>query len=379
MDAKTTKTIVCTLPDHVQDELFELTTDLLVVLDATGLVVWANAAFSNLLGYSLHEITGNYLVTFVHADDQVCLAVALEQLSSGSVSEQTVLQFLTKINPPIRCDFTLHLSSNGPYILASGRNLDAWYQNCNCICKEAEELEHLINERTHDLQLANAEMESFSLSISHDLRAPLRAIRGFTKAIGEEHGDELGETGRDYVQRILSNCERMTTLTDYLLQLARMSRQELHFTTVDLGQMAETIVANMHAAEPERIVTFSHQGAMVVDGDRDLLFTLLQNLLDNAWKYTARRARADIVFSSREGDGETIFTVADNGVGYPVVLQDRLFFLFQRLHDPQEYEGMGVGLPTAQRIVQRHGGRIWGECIEGEGAAFHFTLKGRPS
>lgn len=376
MDAKTTKTNVFTLPDHVKDELFELTTDLLVVIDATGLVVWANTAFSNILGYSLHEITGNYLVTFIHADDQACLAVALEQMSSGSVSEQTVLRCLTKIEPPIRCDFTLQLSTNGPYILAVGRNLDAWYQNCNCICKEADELEQIINARTHDLQQANAEMESFSLSISHDLRAPLRAIRGFTKAIDEEHGDKLGETGRDYVQRILANCERMTTLTDYLLQLARMSRQELHFTTVDLGQMADTIVANMRAVEPERIVSFSHQGSMVVEGDRDLLFTLLQNLLDNAWKYTARRTRAVIEFSSKEVDGEAIFTVADNGVGYPVVLQDRLFFLFQRLHDPQEYEGMGVGLATARRIVQRHGGRIWGECIDGEGAAFHFTLMG---
>lgn len=365
---------VSVINDHPYEEFFATSSDLMVVLDLAGRVAQANPAFLNLVKRTTYEVAGQSLALFVHRADQSRLVAALERLAGGSLAERVELRCLLQAKDMARCDFTLTLSNQGPYVLVLGRNLDDWYQHCNAICKEHQALERLIDEQTRELQLANAEMESFSFSISHDLRAPLRAIRGFAMAIAEEQMDVLGVTGRDYLRRILANCERMTTLTDYLLQLARMSRQELRRTTVDLGAIADTLMADLQAVEPARDVTYMRQGPMMVLGDRELLFTLLQNLLDNAWKYTAKRPKANIVFFSEEVDGETIFSVADNGVGYPLALQERLFMLFQRLHDPSEYEGLGIGLPAAQCIVQRHGGRIWSECIEGVMTVFHFTL-----
>lgn len=345
----------------------------MVILEPTGCILQANRAFLNLVGYTLSKVAGQSLATFVHADDQPRLTLLLERLACENTPERLTLRCLAPDGEGVCCDYTLQPSSRGPYLLAVGQALDARHQRY----LGDEALEQLIDERTRDLRLANAEMESFSFSISHDLRAPLRAIRGFAMAIAEDHTNELGEAGRDYLRRILSNCERMTTLTDYLLQLARMSRQELRLTKVNMGEMADAIIADLQAVEPERTVCYTRRGAMVVKGDRELLFTMLQNLLGNAWKYTAKRPRATILFSSRKEDGETVFAVEDNGVGYPLALQERLFFLFQRLHDPNEYDGLGIGLPAAQRIIQRHGGRIWSECVEGDRTVFFFTLKGR--
>ncbi|HEY0721094.1 MAG TPA: ATP-binding protein [Gammaproteobacteria bacterium] len=354
-------------------ELFELSSDLMVIVEPTGRILEANRTFLNLVGYTLSKVAGESLAAFVHTDDLPRLTLLLERLVRENTAERLTLRCLEPDGESVCCDYTLQHSNRGPYLLAVGQVLDARHQRY----QGDEALEQLIDERTRDLRLANAEMESFSFSISHDLRAPLRAIRGFATAIAEDHLNELGAIGRDYLQRILANCERMTTLTDYLLQLARMSRQELRLTKVNLGEMADAIIADLQAVEPERRVCYTRRGAMVVKGDRELLFTMLQNLIGNAWKYTAKRPRATIVFSSRKEEGETVFSVVDNGVGYPLALQERLFFLFQRLHDPNEYDGLGIGLPAAQRIVQRHGGRIWSECIEGERTAFYFTLKNK--
>lgn len=364
------------LPVHIHEELFHLATDLFVILDNGGRIVRTNAPFTRLIGCSLPELAGQSLAHFTHTDDQSRLSALLNNLDSKHMSEQLDLNFLVKEQGAVRCNFTFNLSGNGHYILAIGWCYKKRAQYCDSVCKEQLELEQLVNEKTRGLQLANVEMQSFGRSISHNLRAPLRVIRGFANAIAEDYGDYLGTTGNDYVQRILSNCERITKLTEYLLQQAQMSGKELCRTRVDLGHIADTIIADMKMVEPYRDVSFSRHGHMMVEGDRELLFTLLQSLLSNAWKYTSTCPDAHIRFSSEEVDGETVFSVVDNGRGYPVAMQERLFSLSRRLHNSNEYEGLGGGLPTAQRIVQRHGGRIWAECIEGERTSFFFTLTG---
>jgi len=275
----------------------------------------------------------------------------------------------------VRCDYTFRKSRCGRYILAIGRNLDAWHKSCNAMCRQHQALEQLIEERTHELKLAIGELEAFNLSISHDLRAPLRAINSFSHAITEDCQPLLDGVSQDYLRRIGVNCERMMTLIDNLLQLSRLGHKELQHTAVDLGKIADTIIADMQAATPHRFVRFSREDDMLVEGDRTLLFLLLQNLLENAWKYTAKCDAAIIHFGVKNKKGERVFSVSDNGVGFPVTQYNKLFMLFQRLHTPEEYDGIGIGLATAKRVVQRHSGRIWAESLEGEGAHFYFTLQ----
>ena len=355
-------------------ELFALSSDLMVVLDGTGCVVTANSAFLGLLGCSEPDVAGKRLVQFAIADDQLRFASAFDRVIDEGVGERLQLRWMLKGSNSIRCDCTLHPSRGGQYVLAIGRNIDAWHQSCNAMCKEYEALEHFIDEQTHDLKLTIAELEAFNLTVSHDLCTPLRAISGFSMAITQDYGDRLDDNGRDYLQRIRSNCERMTTLTEYLLQLSRLNRHKLRSISVDLGQIADTVITDLQAAEPKRSVLFTRKGKMVVKGDRELLSLLVQNLLVNAWKYTATRAMGEIVFSSSQVDGERIFSVVDNGVGFPNAQRDKLFILFQRLHNPDEYPGLGIGLATAQRVVQRHGGRIWAESCASEKTTFYFSL-----
>lgn len=363
------------MPNDFHQELFELSSDLMVVLDRSGLVVEANSAFLSLLGASAQEIKGQAMSQFACAEDQPYISAALQGVSLGSFPQRTESRWMARGHAHIHCDYTFRSSQCGRYILAIGRNLDAWHKSCNAMCRQHQVLERLIAERTRELKLAIGELEAFNLSISHDLRAPLRAINTFSQALAEDCHPLLDGVSQDYLRRIGINCERMMTLIDNLLQLSILGHKGLQRTAVDLGKIADTIIADMQAATPYRCVRFSREDDMLVEGDRTLLFLLLQNLLENAWKYTARCDAAIIHFGVKNRDGARVFSVSDNGVGFPVSQYDKLFTLFQRLHTPEEYDGMGIGLATAKRVVQRHCGRIWAESIEGKGAHFYFTLQ----
>jgi len=241
-----------------------------------------------------------------------------------------------------------------------------------------EELERRIEERTAQLEFANGELEAFAYSVAHDLRAPLRAITTFSDALTEDCADRLDAMGLDYLRRIRGGTQRMSELIDGILALSRVHRTALVSSQCDLSALARTASEQLQAQYPERTVRFTFQEGLVDWGDPQLLRSVLDNLLGNAWKFTRKRPVAEIEFGATQEQGVRAYFVKDNGAGFEMAYQHKLFGVFQRLHSQAEFEGNGVGLATAQRIIRRHGGRIWGEGQPGQGACFFFTLNELP-
>ncbi len=225
------------------------------------------------------------------------------------------------------------------------------------------------------LETANKELEAFSYSVSHDLRAPLRGIDGWSQALLEDYRDQLDEQGRQYIDRVRSETQRMGYLIDDMLQLSRLSRAEMVKKQVDLSALAQTIVERLKRDEPQRQVDFNIQAGISAEGDSHLLEAALANLLGNAFKFTAKRADARIEFGQTELQGQHVFFVRDNGAGFDMAYAQKLFGAFQRMHKLSEFPGTGVGLATVQRVIHRHGGRVWAEAEVGRGATFYFTLE----
>jgi len=237
------------------------------------------------------------------------------------------------------------------------------------------ELEHRVSERTRNLLALNQELEAFSYSISHDLRAPLRAINGFGSILLEEYMAKLPNEGRHYLLRICAEAARMNEQIDDLLKLFQLSNLPLRPIPLDLGTMASQILTRLRNRSPQRKVEVFIAPALQVRGDHGLLLALLDNLLSNAWKYSSKRAVATIEIGMQPaGDGGEVFFVRDNGAGFKPELAGKLFNPFQRLHAQQDFPGTGIGLALSQRIVHRHGGQIWAESAPEQGATFYFTL-----
>ncbi|HJQ22745.1 MAG TPA: PAS domain S-box protein [Blastocatellia bacterium] len=237
-----------------------------------------------------------------------------------------------------------------------------------------EELEQRVAERTAQLQAANRELEAFSYSVSHDLRAPLRHINGFSQALLEDYADRLDDEGKGYLQEVRDASREMAQLIDDLLQLARVTRSEMRSETVSLSEVAHAVIADLRKRDAGRNVRVQIADGLVTHGDKRLLQVMLSNLLGNAWKFTARREQAEITFEQTRQAGEAVYFVRDNGAGFDMAYVNKLFGAFQRLHSGKEFEGTGIGLATVQRIVRRHGGRVWAEGQVNAGATFYFTL-----
>ncbi len=220
----------------------------------------------------------------------------------------------------------------------------------------------------------NRELDAFAYSVSHDLRAPLRGIDGFSLALLEDYQEQLDENGWDYIRRIRAGCVRMGQLIDDMLQLSRLSRGEIKRSKVNLSEMAGEIMAELQRGAPDRLVKLAIEQGIEVKADPVLLRAVMDNLLGNAWKFTGKAAQAQISFGRILKDGREICYVQDNGSGFDMAYADKLFIAFQRLHSGQEFEGSGIGLATVQRIIHRHGGRIWAEAEVNKGATFYFTL-----
>jgi len=237
-----------------------------------------------------------------------------------------------------------------------------------------EDLEGRVTQRTAALTAANQELETFAYSVSHDLRAPLRAIDGFSQILLDDYEAKLDEEGKDALQRVRNATQRMGLLIDDMLKLSRSTRAELAVGPVDLSLLAEGITARLRQSDPAREVEVRIAPGIVALGDTGLLDSVLENLLSNAWKFTGKTAGARIEFGAAAAGGELVCHVRDNGAGFDMAYAGYLFAPFQRLHRPTEYAGNGVGLATAKRIIARHGGRIWADAALHRGATFYFAL-----
>ena len=248
------------------------------------------------------------------------------------------------------------------------------YEQAQQEITERRRAEDALRERTAQLESTNKELEAFAYSVSHDLRAPLRSIDGFSQILLEDYTDELDAEGQDYLRRVRVASQRMAQLIDDLLKLSRITRREVRRERADLSVLAREIAAELKQREPDRQVGFVIEEEVTADGDAGLLRVVLENLLGNAWKFTARHPRARIEFGVTQRDGETACFVRDDGAGFDMAHADKLFGTFQRLHSATEFEGTGIGLATVQRIIHRHGGRVWAEGAVEQGATFYFTL-----
>jgi signal transduction histidine kinase len=290
-----------------------------------------------------------------------------QQLKDAQLAVLNILEDLTADR--VRAEETVRASLN---ILEDLSDAQAEIRTLNA------ELEARVEQRTAELVVVNKNLEAFTYSVAHDLRSPLHALSGYSQALLEDYGDRLDETGRWYTQRIQAASERMAALIDDLLLLSQVSRAEMNLGPVDLSAEVAAIADELQAREPGRRVRFAIQDGVWVTADLTLIRTVVQNLIENAWKFTAKRDGATIEFATAAAeDAGVCCYVHDNGVGFDPAYVGKLFQPFQRLHAVAEFPGTGIGLASVQRIIERHGGRAWAEGVAGRGATFYFTLKAR--
>jgi signal transduction histidine kinase len=313
-------------------------------------------------------------------------AYALAAALQGRISEPILALAQTATAASTRQDYSVRAPKFGEDEL--GMLTDAFNQMLGRIEEQKKELqqhamrlEQRVAERTRELEkraaellAANNELDAFAYSVSHDLRAPLRSIDGFSQVLLEDYGAQLDDAGRDSLQRVRAASQRMATLIDDLLKLARVTRAEMRTERVDLTGMARDIVADIQRTTPDRQVEFAIAPGLEAEGDARLLRVVLDNLLRNGWKYTGKQPQPRVEFTAVDENGDRVFVIKDNGAGFDMKYADKLFGVFQRLHSTAEFEGTGVGLATVRRIITRHGGRIWAEGVVDQGATFYFTL-----
>jgi len=271
-------------------------------------------------------------------------------------------------------------SSGEPYAVCGiSTDITEWKQAEAEARRLAAELETRVRNRTAELEASNKELDAFAYTVSHDLRAPLRSLHGFSQALQDDYTDRLDDSGREYLRRLQANVARMGHMIDDLLNLSRSTRVELVRRDVDLGALADEVAEELAAADTGRQVTVVVQDGLHAHADPQLLRLLLHNLMSNAWKFTGRTGHPVVEVGRCERAGHTLFVVRDNGAGFDMRYADKLFTAFQRLHPAAEFEGTGIGLAIVARIVHRHGGRIFAEAAPDQGASFYFSLEGQMS
>jgi|GEM_PF-1237665 len=359
--------------------LIENHNDIIYTINTDGVFTFTSPAWAVRLGKLKTPVVGQTFQQFIHPDDLAgCMAFLQSVFETGQRQK----------GPEYRLQHTdgcwyWHTSSAvplrnraGAIIGLEGTDSDITDRKRNeaQILQLNTELEKRVAERTTQLTAINHELEAFAYSVSHDLRAPLRTLDGFSKVLLEDYAGQLDEQGLHYLTRIQNASQNMGQLIHDLLNLSRISRAEFIRQEVDLSVLANAIMAELNALSPQRRVEFELPAQMIVQGDANLLKIALENLLNNAYKFTSQREHATIQVGMLAQDGELIYFVHDNGAGFDMAYAGKLFGPFQRLHNENEFPGTGIGLATVQRIVQRHGGRVWAQGAVDQGATFYFTL-----
>jgi PAS domain S-box-containing protein len=358
--------------------LFETAQDGILILDAdTGQITDVNPYLIKMLGYPQEYFVGKRLWEIgSFKDSEASKSTFLELQTQGYVRyEDLPLEASDERRVDVEFVSNVYTVGEKKVIQCNIRNITRRKQAETKVRLLNEELEQRMQDRTVQLQVLTNEAENFSYSIAHDLRAPLRWIGGFAQALEEGHASQLDAEGRRFIQKIRDSTAHMGTLLDGLIELARFSRTDLRRTAVDLTATVRRVAAELQQDDPERKVELVVGEGITADGDPRLLQRVLENLLNNAYKFTAKRALARIEFGvAPQGDGRVAYFVRDNGIGFDMAYADQLFGAFHRLHGAKEYPGTGIGLATVERIIHRHGGQVWAEGTENTSATFYFTL-----
>ncbi|HET6363021.1 MAG TPA: PAS domain S-box protein [Gemmatimonadota bacterium] len=343
--------------------------DAIVSADSRGRITYLNSAAERLFGYPSAEAVGEPLTILMPERFQEAHSMGLERYNRTGEARVvgTTIELVGRRKDG--SEFPMELS-----LAAWSRGSRNEFTGIIRDISDRKRSEEMLRHYAGQLEAANAELDAFAYSVSHDLRAPLRTIQGFGQALLEDCGDRLDELGREHLQRIQKGAQRMAALIDDLLELSRVTRASLRSEHVDLSGLAETILAELIEGDPDRSVRVSVMPGAVATGDPRLLKVVLDNILGNAWKYTRTKPEAHIEFGVSHEGSAPIYYVRDNGVGFDMAYVDKLFQPFQRLHSAAEFEGTGVGLASVHRIVTRHGGRVWAEGAENRGATVYFTL-----
>lgn len=358
-------------------QLVELSQEGVWTIDKNAITTFVNPALADMLGYQVSEMIGKHLFEFMDDEGRAIATRNLQDRQQG-IAARHEFELMRKDGERV---YTIMVASpfkgaDGNYdgAIAGVLNITERKKMEDELILQQEQLEELVRERTKALEISNRELEAFSYSVAHDLRAPLRSVTSFSQILEHDATERLTDDERDALRRITRAGKYMSELIDDLLELSRISRAVMEKLKVNIGDVAREVVDVARASEPDRRCEVRIEKDLYTTADPTLAYVLMQNLIQNAWKFTNRREVTLIEVGRTCIQGESCFFVRDNGVGFNMKYVNKLFDAFQRLHGPDEFSGTGIGLATVHRIVQRHGGHIWADSQINEGATFYFTL-----